>query len=483
MKMNRRPLTSAASKLHKKRPSGQAVAFELGQIKPCNPKITFGTVVTKKTQDVSRVAPEIDPPPQASVQSKLTERSNVKSARRKKKSAGNEPPKLSKSSKKAKGTRVAKRNPVPTKAASNKITDEQIKSSGQASPSSSNPTKPAKKVKPSKHNGLLAPVVNPPVIDMLTAVVHVPRDKREAIMWAVQDLLKPATDDLPKLVSMSPKPGVRYRHRFLVVDKDGKRIGYISFDPLPTKYPIAYFQFRFNPAKKKDGLVDLMVKAVKILLGENARELLASAKINEMDVAYDVHGLPKSTFLTYGIRLSRFGVWGKFFKKDQVVRFDIETTYHGQKKKSTRSVTVYDKRRERSDNGDDLLYDRDCIRIEGSLRPRIPKRDITGKKTEQYGAYLHELHDMPNPFGNLKIAANPMPKGGDWQFDLFMAAVDSIGLNAALAKVKDDTARRRFRKRLAEAQVDWWNPESALKLAIVALKKLSLFPPDAFDPL
>lgn len=483
MKMNRRPLTSAASKPQKIRPSVQTGAFDRAPLTTSNPKISFGTVVTKKTQDVSRVVPEIDTPPQASVQSKSPERSDVKSARRVKKSAGTEPPKSSKSSKKAKGTRVAKRNPVPTKAASNKLAVEQIKPVDQASVSSSEQTKPAKKVKPSKHKNVLAPVVNPPVIDMVGVAVHVPRNQREAIGLAVQDLFKPATDDMPRLVSIKRKKGLRFRHRYLVVDKNGNRIGSVYFDPLPSKNPTAFFQFRFNPANKEKGQIDLMVKAIKILLGDRARQILANAKINLMDIAYDIHGIPKSALVTYGIRVGRSGVVGKYFVNSHLVELHIETTYHGQKKNSSRSVTVYDKRQEQSAKGDDLQYDRDCIRIESRVRPRIPKLDHTGKKKEQYGAYLHELLDMNNPFGNLQIATCPMPKEGDWQFDLLMAAADSIGFDAAMAKVKDDGTRRRFRKRFAEAKADWWNPVDALKLVIVALKKLDLFPPDAFDPM
>jgi hypothetical protein len=480
-KFAQRPLMSAVLNNRHLRHSSQSTPTELSRVIRPAKKITLAAAGMRNTQDVQRVSSKPDTHVRADVQSKPTERSGVKKTVVIEKSIETKPPKPSKNTRKAKGRRVATSKPSPPKPTSNKLTVNQANVPKQ-SHVNSQLTKSTKTIKSSKHKHVLAPVVDAPKIDKLAVAVQVRSALHESILWAARDLQHQATEALPKLELVQGKPGTRFRYKYIVRDTKGKHIGYIAFDPVQRNQSIAFFHFNFNPNKLTDEQLKLFVRAIKILLGDNARELLADAKINLLDIAFDVHGLPKTALLTYSIRVGRTGVWGKWYKKDHMIEMHLETTYLGQKKTSPRSITVYDKRQEQSDKGNTLQYVRDCVRIESRVKPRIVKYGYEGKRMEQYGAYLFELRDIQDPFGNFQIAARPMPIKGDWQFVLFMAAADTIGVDAALATVQDDTVRRRFRKRLADARVDWWDPSQAMSSVIEALKKLDLFPPYAFAP-
>jgi hypothetical protein len=475
-KFLRRPLRPVVQKSRNSHANTQFTLTDSRRATSSGKKITLATAGKQKTQDVSRISPKAVLTRLHDTEIKETERCDVKIKKSDGKSVADKKSKPSKSSRKTKNRVNSAGRRQVSRSASNKTVDDQATAQIIAESKSSNPAKASR-----DRLNTLTPFVDEAKIDGLAVAVHVRSEFQEAILWAARDLQNHEEKYLPKLEMVPGKPGTRFRHKFIVRDKESKFIGYIYFSPVQRDKQIAFFQFKFNPSKISDKQRLQFVRAIKILLGEHARELLAVAKINQIDLAFDVHGLPKTALLTYSIRVGRTGVWGKWFRNGDMVKMNIETTYHGQKLNSPRSITVYDKRQEQKDVGNTLQYDHDCVRIESRVKPRIVRHGYDGKKTTQYGAYLFDLRNIQDPFGNFQIAARPIPRKGDWEFDVFLSATDAVGVDAALAKVKDDNVRRRFRKRLADARVDWWDPSQAMNSAIEALKKLDLFPLDAFD--
>ncbi|MCX5723781.1 MAG: hypothetical protein NTX84_04525 [Nitrospirae bacterium] len=331
-----------------------------------------------------------------------------------------------------------------------------------------------------KGSNIFAPVLKAPKIDRLSVTVMVVSENYSHIYFAAHDLERSKGEGEPRLVYKEPKQGARYKYAYVVQDDKGKSIGYITFRPTQTDRKMNYFRFDYNPSKLSPGQRGIFNRAIKILLGKNGVWLLGYARITMMDIAIDAYGIPRSAILTYSTILGRSGTYGKWFDKGKQTQLSLETTYHGQKKSSPRSITVYDKRQERRDKGAAEEIEQDCVRFEARLRPRVDRIGADGKKKTS-GANLHELAQVANPFGNFNVSAYPPPIEGYWEFDIFLAACESIGVDAALAKVAQDSQRRLYRKLLADERVTWWNPEKVMEKVIRSLTRLDLFPAEAFD--
>ena len=190
----------------------------------------------------------------------------------------------------------------------------------------------------------------------------------------------------------------------------------------------------FNPSKMSDQSFAELSGYLKMLFFDGWNTLLPRASLNRVDVAIDVEGASYGDYLYVDRRLRK--VFSAYINKG--------TTYLG-KKKSTREICAYDKRKEilcsrKVDIGHELL--------------RIEARVCYPSK---YG--LHNIGGIVNPFGSLMVVDRSSACNlNNALVKALLKRVDA-GVPANQAYWENPKFKREILDgQLGKVRPDWWLP-------------------------
>lgn len=220
----------------------------------------------------------------------------------------------------------------------------------------------------------------------------------------------------------------------------------VSIQP---KFPgISYMRVELNPTYGHLGEFSMLMD--KILPGGYV-QLIANGECTRIDAAVDVVGVNvNSLLITYPKMQKTKG----FYNKGK-----LETYTLGVKKGQT-EICVYDK-------ASQIKY----LNAKHHLNLEVPDKEVTRIEVRsKKGHLLKCLANVPNFFDGILIASHPPLDGGKPSFNnidkemfsLFLEVCRSRGAQDAL-KMISEPIRGKYKKRLENCKLPWWNPTEIWK--------------------
>lgn len=282
-------------------------------------------------------------------------------------------------------------------------------------------------------------VIGPVFIDTISVVLDVP-DKQQ---WEVESNLKSLLTHYGYMVS---RPMYQFSARLFLQYPDV----HVEVSIQPKFQGVAYMRVELNPAQ---GYLGEFCMLMEQLLPGGYMQLIAHGQCTRIDAAVDVMGVNVNHLL---ITFPKMRKTKGFYNSGR-----LETYVLGVKQGHT-EICVYDKRSQ-------IQY----LNNKHHLNIKVPHQNITRIEVrKRKGSYkLINLPNLPNIFDGLLIASYPTLVGSPAtlkqkedkeKFELFVEVCRSRGAQDALKMISEPT-REKYRKRLEDCKLPWWNPTEIWK--------------------